>query len=171
MPERSLGIVLGQSRDRETGILAPATVGPVSAATRNSTAARSCPSDAAWLIAAARARWSRSRSRSTPCSCNLPSNCDPEAEILQGDGLGHDDRGDKERIGRLRFDSREFSGQNLGQLGGCLGVVRDVEPFDDVDPVFADRDADRPPERSSWLGAAGRWQVSLDNGAALRRDS
>ena len=92
---------------------------------------------------------------------------DPDAGILQGDGLCHDDRGDEERTRCLRIDSREFSGQNFGQIGGCPGVVVDIEPFDDVDTVFADLDADRPPEQSSWPGAAGRWQISPDNGTAL----
>ena len=49
----------------DTTVWTPAADG-VSAATRNSTTARSCPPSRVWLIAAARARWPRSRSRSTP---------------------------------------------------------------------------------------------------------
>ena len=86
-------VVLRQPRDREPGVL-PSATGPVSAATRNSTAPCVRPSDEGWLMTTARERWSRNASRSKPWPCNEVSNFVPEGGILYGYRLRRDDRWD-----------------------------------------------------------------------------
>ena len=79
---------------------------------------------------------------------SLSSNSIQKSKYSRAIGLATMTAGMRNAPGVFSLDSRELSGQNFGQVGGRPGAV-DVEPFDDVDTVFADLDADRPPERSS----------------------